>query len=268
MELKYLLLAAIAAYLAIAALAWYAQERLLFYPRPVFTAPRAPEGWSLQEVTHRTRDGTRLEGVMLRPAGDRLPLVIYFGGNAEEVTEGVEAMARDHGRRALLAVNYRGYGKSEGAPTEKALLADALELYDWAVRQPAIDPQRVVVHGRSLGSGVAVSVAAARPVRGVVLTTPFASVLDVASEAYPWLPVRMLLRHRFDSAALAPRIEAPLLVISANEDRVVRPHHAAKLAALWRGPVDHRKFAGFGHNDVHVTPAYGDAIRGFLDKHQ
>ena len=267
MELK-LLLFLVGGYLGIAGLVWYAQERLIFFPRPASGMARAPEGWKLEEVELPMRDGIRVHGIFLRPPLERAPLVLYFGGNAEEVTEGADALARDHGARALLLVNYRGYGKSAGVPSEKALLADALEVFDWAVSQPGIDAQRVAVHGRSLGSGVAVSVAAARPVRCVVLTTPFASALDVAQEAYPWLPVALLLRHRFESAALAPKIDAPLLVLSADDDTIVRPHHAAKLAALWRGPVDHRKYAGFGHNDIHVTPAYGQAIREFLDKEQ
>jgi uncharacterized protein len=266
-ELKLLLLLAVAAYLGVVGLAWFAQERLVFYPRPATAAARAPDGWNLDAVELTTSDGTRVRGLLLRPPVQRAPLVIYFGGNAEEVTEGADTLARDHGARALLLVNYRGYGRSEGRPSEKALLEDALEVYDWAVRQPGIDPQRVAVHGRSLGSGVAVAVAAARPVRCVVLTTPFASALDVAREFYPWLPVGILLRHRFDSAALAPKIEVPLLVLSANEDRIVKPHHATKLASLWRGPVEHEKFAGFGHNDLQLDPRYAAAIQGFLGRH-
>jgi fermentation-respiration switch protein FrsA (DUF1100 family) len=267
MDLKVLLLLAVGGYLGITGLVWYAQERLIFYPRAAAAAPQAPAGWNLDDVEVATRDGTRVRGSLLRPPLERAPLVIYYGGNAEEVTEGAGVLARDHGLRALLLVNYRGYGRSEGVPSEKALLEDALEIYDWAVRQPGIDPERVAVHGRSLGSGVAVAVAAARPVRCVLLTTPFASALDLAREFYPWLPVGILLRHRFDSAALAPKIERPLLVLSANEDTIVKPHHAEKLVSLWRGPVDHRKLAGFGHNDLQLAPEYARAIGWFLDEH-
>ena len=265
--MKLLLLVAVGGYLGIAALVWFAQERLIFYPRQAAAPARAPEDWKLDEVEVAMRDGARVRGVLLRPPVARAALVIYYGGNAEEVTEGAATLARSHGARALLLVNYRGYGHSEGAPTENALLGDALEIHDWAVRQPGIDAGRVAVHGRSLGSGVAVAVAAARPVRCVVLTTPFASALDVAREFYPWLPVGMLLRHRFDSAALAPKVDVPLLVLSADEDTVVKPHHAAKLASLWRGRVEHAKFAGFGHNDIQLAPRYASAIEQFLDRH-
>ncbi|MGE5616113.1 MAG: alpha/beta hydrolase, partial [Bacillota bacterium] len=157
----------------------------------------------MQSVEFTARDGTRLRGVLVLPAAAPAPLVIYYGGNAEEVTQRSSEVARTYGDAAVLLVNYRGYGQSEGRATESALIADALEIHDWAVRQPGIDGHRIVLHGRSLGTGVAVAVAAARPVRGVVLTSPFGSARDIAVEAYPWLPVRWLLRHPFDSRALA-----------------------------------------------------------------
>ena len=267
-EVKLLLLAAIAAYLGIAGLVWFAQESLIFFPRPATLPARAPEGWRLEEVSLDAADGTRLAGVLLRPPVEHAPLVIYFGGNAEELTEGSQQLASEHGNRALLLVNYRGYGASQGKPSEKALAADATHIYDWAVRQPGIDAQRTCVHGRSLGSAVAVALAAARPVRCVVLTSPFASALEVAGEIYPWLPVGLLLRHPFDSGALAPKVSAPLLVFAGEEDTIIRPHHSEKLAGLWGGPVERVRLPGFGHNDIQLSPKYGAAIRGFLDRHQ
>jgi pimeloyl-ACP methyl ester carboxylesterase len=121
------------------------------------------------------------------------------------------------------------------------------------------------VHGRSLGTGVAVQVAASRPVRCVVLTSPFASALEVASGIYPWLPVSLLMRHRFDSARHAPALRAPALVISGEADRLVPSRHSDKLAALWGGPVERLVLPGFGHNDLQVDPRYAVAIRAFLD---
>ena len=126
----------------------------------------------------------------------------------------------------------------------------------------------MALHGRSLGSGIAVQVAAARSVRGVVLTSPFASALEVAREFYPWLPVSLLLRHPFDSGAVAPKIAAPLLVLSGDADRIVRQHHSERLASLWGGPVEHARLAGLGHDDIHLAPDYGRTVRAFLDRHQ
>ncbi len=265
--LKVLLLAAAVAYLAIAAFVWMLQERLLFYPRAAGPRPAAPPGWRIEDVSFATRDGTVLAGVLLLPPRERAPLVIYFGGNAEEVTEFAADAPRTYAERALLLVNYRGYGNSQGRPGEREIIADAVELFDWAARRADLDPARIALHGRSLGTGVAVQVAAARPARCVILTSPFASAREIAQDAYPWLPVGLLMRHPFDSAAYAPRLSAPVLILMGEADDLIPARHSERLAALWGGPVERLSFAGFGHNDIQVDPRYAPAIRAFLDRH-
>jgi uncharacterized protein len=266
LELKILLLAVVAGYLGVAGLVWFAQESLMFFPRPADGVAHAPDGWRLEEVALTARDGTRLAGVLALPPVERPPLVIYFGGNAEEVTEYARAVASEYGNRAVLLVNYRGYGASGGRPGETAMVSDAVELFDWASRHPALDAGRIAVHGRSLGSGVAVQLAAARPVRCVVLTSPFASALEVAREFYSWLPVALLMRHPFDLTSIAPKVKAPALVVFGENDTIIAPRHSERLAGLWGGPVERVGFRGFGHNDVHINPAYSGAIRAFLDR--
>jgi fermentation-respiration switch protein FrsA (DUF1100 family) len=263
---KALLLAAAIGYLAIALLLWAAQERLIFFPVPLRGPAAAPPGWRLESVVHAATDGTRLAGILLLPPQAKPPLVIYYGGNAGEVTA-YAAEARDaYGPRALLLMNYRGYGESQGRPGERALIADALELYDAVAARGEIDRERIAVHGRSLGTGVAVAVAAARPVKCVVLTSPFASAREVASEIYPWLPIAMMLRHPFDSGALASGIKVPALVLAGEADNVIPKRHSDRLAQRWGGPVERRSFPGFGHNDLELHPGYREAILGFLER--
>jgi fermentation-respiration switch protein FrsA (DUF1100 family) len=221
----------------------------------------------LEDVAITMRDGTRLAGLLALPAAvAKPPLVIYFGGNAEEVTGYAAEAQALYGPRAALFVNYRGYGASAGRPGEAALVADGVEIYDWAGKRADIDGSRIALHGRSLGTGVAVQVAAARPARCVVLTSPFASARGVARELYPWLPVAWLLRHPFDSAARAPGIKVPALVITGSDDTVIRPHHSEKLAQAWGGTVERLSLQGFGHNDLDLHPGYASAIRSFLDR--
>lgn len=265
--LVYFVAAAAVAYAAVALLVYIGQERLLFYPRPVDGAPMAPAGWRLEAFEHSTADGTRLAGVLLLPPRERPPLVVYFGGNAEEVTASAAHAAESYGQRAVLLANYRGYGASGGRASEKALVADALEVVDAVSRRSDIDGSRVAVHGRSLGSGVAVQVAAARPVRCVVLSTPFSSAASVAADIYWWLPVRLLMRHPFDSLARAPGIRVPALFLVGSEDTLIRPAQSWRLADAWGGPVERRTFTGFGHNDINLHPDYDRTIRGFLDRH-
>lgn len=265
-ELKVLLLAAVAGYLGVAGLVWLSQESMMFLPRPATGSVAAPAGWRLEEVSLEARDGTRLAGVLALPPAERPPLVIYFGGNAEEVTEYAPAVAAEYGDRAVLLVNYRGYGASGGRPGEKAMVSDAIEVFDWAARHAGLDASRVALHGRSLGAGVAVQLAAARPVRCVVLTSPFASAVDVARDFYSWLPVALLMRHPFDLADAAPRVKAPALILVGEDDSIIKPRHSERLAAIWGGPVEKVSLPGFGHNDLHLTPRYGESIRAFLDR--
>ena len=264
--MKLLLLVGAVGYLAVAGLVWLGQERLIFYPRDAEPRPSAPAGWRIEDVAYSARDGTVLAGVLVLPPVERAPLVIYFGGNAEEVTSFAPAAAATYGPRALLLVNYRGYGASGGQPSEKALVSDALELFDWAAGRPGIDASRIAVHGRSLGTGVAVQLAAVRPARCVILTSPFASALDVAKEMYPWLPIALLLRHPFDSGARAPEIKAPALVLIGDADTLIPKHHSERLAGMWGGPVERVSFEGFGHNDLDMNPRYSAAIHAFLDR--
>lgn len=268
--MKSILLTVAIAYALMLALLWLVQESLLFFPQPSRGRPVAPPGWTLEEVRLSAADGTPLAGVLALPREDPATpaaAVIYFGGNAEEVTAYAHEVERRYGRRAALLVNYRGFGESGGRPGEKALVADALAVHDWAAKHPRLDASRLCAHGRSIGTGVAVQLAAARPLRCVVLTSPFASLAAVGRSHYPWVPVAWLLRHRFDSAALAGSLRAPALVIYGGEDTIIAPGHSEELAAAWGGPVERVRLEGFGHNDLDLNPKYAQAIAAFLDRH-
>ena len=258
------------AYAGMAGFLWLAQDSMIFLPRPAHGPAAAPAGWALEKVALTAADGTPLAGVLLLPPGDALarrPAVLYFGGNAEEVTASARDAERRYGRRAVLLVNYRGYGDSRGKPGQAALVADAIALHDWAARRADLDPARFCVHGRSLGSGVAVQLAAARPLRCVVLTSPFDSLAAVGRTHYPWLPVGLLLRHPFESAALAGRIASPALVVYGAEDTIVPAIHSERLAGAWGGPVERLRIEGHGHNDLDFDPRYAAAIAAFLERH-
>lgn len=263
---KTILLAIAIGYIAILVLLWIGQERMIFLPRPASALPVAPPEWRLETVSFNARDGTTLAGVLLTPPRPRPPLVVYYGGNAEEVTAYAPHVHRAYGSHAVLLMNYRGYGASQGHPGEKALVSDALELFDWAAARAEIDARQIALHGRSLGAAVAVAVAAAKPAACVVLTAPFDSALDVAAGLYPWAPVSWLLRHPFDSAALAPGIKAPALILIGDADRIIPKRHSERLAARWGGAVEKRYFTGFGHNDLDLHPGYNAAIREFLER--
>jgi len=244
-----------------------AQERLIFFPQRL--DQHAALG--IQQLYPRSEafelaveDGVRLRGwFVVGPAQRPWPLIIYFGGNAEELSWLVPEFSRVPDWAALL-VNYRGYGLSQGQPSERILYRDALALYDHMTRRSDVDPGRVIVIGRSLGTGVATYLASQRPVAGLVLISPYDSLVQVARDAYPFLPVGLLLRHRFDSAARAPLIRAPLLALVAAQDDVVRPERSRRLVQVWGGPAQLEVLDGVDHNAVQSHSDYWKLIRAFL----
>jgi hypothetical protein len=143
--------------------------------------------------------------------------VIYFGGNAEDVSQSLPTLAAAFPDRSLFAMNYRGYGGSTGKPSEAALVADALALFDKVYK----NHQNIIVIGRSLGSGVAVHLASERPVERLILVTPYDSIQNLAAAQFPFLPVRWLLTDKFDSWRYAPKVTAPTHLIAAQNDEVI-----------------------------------------------
>jgi len=247
--------------LVVPLLMWSFQESLLFFPRPLESRP-APRP-NLEDLTLVAADGTKLRGWLVRGSGMRAPLVIYFGGNAEEVSW-LAGVASQFAGWSLLLVNYRGYGESEGKPGEKKLFQDAIAIYDYAKLRPDVNPERVVAMGRSLGSGVAVHLAAHRSLRGAVLVSPYDSIAEVGKRHYPFLPVSLMLRHRFDSLALAPRIDVPLLCLVATEDRIIPAAHSRVLFEAWRGAKTWREVPRSDHDSISGEPEYWRSISEFL----
>ena len=243
--------------IAVPLLMYVAQDSLIFHPQRLDESRRAALAQSpaVESLFIHAADGTRLHAWHVK--GD--PLILYFGGNAEEVSWMLDDAARRAPGVGWLLVDYRGYGSSEGSASEKALVADALQWYDHFK-----GAERIYVFGRSLGSGVAVQLAAQRPVAGVILVAPFDSLVEVGKRLYPFLPVGWMLKHRFDSAALAPKLKAPLLCIVASHDEIVPAEHAKRLYDAWGGPKQWIGLDGAGHNSTDNAANYWPSITRFL----
>ena len=265
-----LLYMGITVFIGLCAVLYLLQERLIFLRQPLAEDIRQAvrELPGVTEIEVAGRDGARLHGWFRQSgenAGEPSPrgLVIYFGGNAEEVS-GQMFDAEQLAPWSVAAVNYRGYGLSEGDPGEAALAADAVAVYDRLAARGDVDPDRIVIFGRSLGSGVAVQLAARRPVRAVMLISPFDSLRSIARRQYPIVPVSLLLKHPFDSLALAPRIESPLLVLAGDRDTLIPPALSRRLHDAWAGPKRWELVPGADHNDISSHPRYWPAMREFL----
>jgi hypothetical protein len=240
---------------------WFFQERMLFYPRSLDSRPALRP--NVEEVSIVAADGVKLRGWLVKGDGAPAPLVIYFGGNAEEASWLV-GLADQFAGWSLLLVNYRGYGESEGKPGEKELLEDGLAIHDYAKGRPDVNSGHIVAMGRSLGSGVAVHLAAHRPLRGVILVSPYDSILEVAKHHYPFLPVSLMLRHRFDSLVRVPQIQAPLLCLVASEDRVIPGAHSRALFEAWRGAKTWHEVPRSDHDSIAGELEYWRSISDFL----
>ena len=255
----------VVAVVALPLLVYALQDKLLFHPQPLGEQDRAGIAKRFPGVREilLQGDGAKLQGWHV-PGAPGSPLVLYFGGNAEEVSWMIDdARSRVPGLGWLL-VSYRGYGGSEGTPSEETITADALRWYDYAVKE--LGATQVIAFGRSLGSGAAVFLASQRPVRGVVLVTPYDSLVEVAKHHYPYLPVRLLLRHPFESIERAPALRMPLLCIAAGRDQVIPPEHAKRLYDAWGGPKQWVELEEAGHNTTDDHPLFWQNVTGFLVK--
>jgi pimeloyl-ACP methyl ester carboxylesterase len=240
------------------------QDSLLYHPVAApGTPPMPPRGWSVETLVLPRPDAVELRGWLVRPPGSAAPLLVYFGGNGEEVSWQVPVADR-LGDRALAGVNYRGYGQSSGRPSESALLADAVALVEHLQSRSDVDGARVALMGRSLGSGVAVHVASRVAVERVVLVSPYDSIAAVAASHFPAALVRIVLSDRYDAIALAPRSDAPLLAVAAGRDDIIPLAHSQRLFAAWRGEKHWLEVARAGHNDLQEYPEYWQAIAAFL----
>ena len=246
-------------------LVYFAQDSLIFYRQPISDARRADIARrfpAVKEIFLDTADGTKLHAWHVPGQG---PTVLYFGGNAEEVSWMLDEVAAMPDVTWLF-VDYRGYGASTGAPSERALVADAKQLYDHVAGLPGVDAKRIVTFGRSLGSGVAVALAADRPLAGVILVTPFDSLAAVAKRYYWYLPVDLMLKHRFDSIGLAPALKMPLLCLIATRDEVIPAVHGERLFEAWGGEKRKVSLEEAGHNTSDSHPLFWRSIREFLAK--
>lgn len=245
------IIVAACAYAGLIALMYAKQRSLLFYPQFTRTPPMAPD-------FRFETEGATLRGWVVNPGQGRA--LLYFGGNGEDVSlnhDDVAAWAPEH---TVYLVSYRGYGHSSGEPSEAALAADAIALFDHVARSHAA----VDVLGRSLGSGVAIHVAAVRPVRRLALVTPFDSVLRVGQGHYPWVPLAWLLKDPFESWRRAPQLTMSTFVVIAGQDDVTPPAHAEALIAAMPQAPEVLRLARAQHSNVQVFPEYDAALRRFF----
>lgn len=255
-------------YAAMAATMFFSQNSLLFLPdmpgREIFATPD-DVGLRYEPVTIDTADGVALHGWMV-PAEQALATLLFFHGNAGNISHRLDSIKIFHDLGLdVLIVDYRGYGRSTGTPSEQGVYRDAQAAWRYLTEQRRVAPHRIVLFGRSLGGAVATWLAARTQPAALIIESTFTSAPALGAELYPWLPVRWLARLQFDTRGTLASIQAPVMVVHSREDEIIPFHHAQANFETVKAP---KQFLGIrgGHNDGFYVSGreYKQGLRAFI----
>ncbi len=267
------LVTALVTVLLVCALLLLFEHRFIFYPTRKPLVSWQPPGLDVEECTFSTRDGVRLHGWWHSGAATdgavAGPVLLWCHGNAGNITHRADnaQMLADRGL-AFFLFDYRGYGKSEGTPSEYGLYLDGEAAYDYLTQERGVEPHRIVCFGRSLGAAVALHVALRRKTAGLVMEGAFDSVPAMALRMMPMLPVGYFLRTQFDNLAKVGRLEVPLLMIHGRQDKTVPIEHARKVYDAAPEPKQLYVIEGADHNDTYIVGGepYFETLRRFCSE--
>ena len=259
-----------AACAALLGIVFVLQGHLLYFPdlgRQILRTPK-DVGLDYEEVWLTTEDGVRIESWYI-PALAARGAALLAHGNAGNISHRLDYAPMFHRLGySLLLLEYRGYGRSEGKPSEEGTYADARAAWRHLVEKRGIPPERIVLVGESLGGAVVARLAAAEHPGALVLASSFISVPELAAELYPWLPARWLVRYRYDTLEALGRVSSPVLIAHSRQDDIVPFRHGETLFAAVKGPKAFVELTG-GHNDgfLFMQEAWREELGSFLKQH-
>lgn len=264
-----LILVVAAAYALLVAIAFFAQKSLLYLPNTPgreLTASPSEIGLDYEDVAIVTGDGLSLHGWYVPAPSSRV--LLFFHGNAGNISHRLASIRQFHSLGlSILIIDYRGYGESEGEPSESGLQRDAEAAWRYLTETRKAAPENIVLFGRSLGGSVAAWLAARTQPRALIVESAFTSVPDIAQEVYPWLPARWLSRMQHATRGYVREVHCPVLVIHSRNDEIIPYHHGERIFAAANEPRALLTIAG-SHNDSFVgdEEGYLEGIQGFLSE--
>lgn len=250
-------------YLGICAFMWAMQRSLMYHPYIALDGP-ASYGLDFEDIRFQAADGVALRA-WYRAPHPGYPLLVYFHGNAGNLANRAHVYQTLAGAGyGVFALSYRGYGGSGGVPGEAGFYADGRAAIAYARDELNIPVSQMVAYGESIGTGVATQMAGEFDLAALVLWAPFTSLENRAAEIYPWLPVRLLLKDRFDSIGKIGSLRMPVLIMHGEQDNIIPPEHGKALLAAAPEPKQGEFFSGIGHNDFpaeYIMPVLNDFFR-------
>jgi hypothetical protein len=249
------------------ALLYFNQSRMVYLPQRDLAASPAAIGLRHEEVFFPAGDGVKLHGWYV-PSEPARGVLLFCHGNAGNISYRLDSIMIFH--RLGLSVfifDYRGYGWSEGEPTEEGTYRDAAGAWDYLVQKREVRPERIVIFGRSLGGAVAAWLGQDRPAGALILESTFSSFRDIAEDIHPWLPVRLLARYDYETAAFLTRVRCPVLIVHSRDDELIPFKHGEKLFAAAKEPKAFLEITS-SHNDgfQRSGAAYTKGLDAFLTR--
>ncbi|NRQ01712.1 alpha/beta hydrolase [Marinobacterium sp. xm-d-530] len=228
-------------YISASAYMYFAQESLIF--KPTYETESVEKVFpGASELFINTPHGNRLQ-TWYKPAKPGQEILVYLHGNARNMsTRGRLINILSEGDRGLLIFSWGGFGQSTGTPSEVSFYEDARAVFDWLAKEHNLNSSDLIIYGESLGTGVAVQLATERDFKGVILAAPYTSIAQMAADDYPWLPVNLLLKHRFDSIDKVQQVHEPLVILHSTDDDTI-PYEQG--VTLFEAAEEPKLFMGF-----------------------
>jgi fermentation-respiration switch protein FrsA (DUF1100 family) len=254
-------------YLAFLVTIYFMQDRMLYYPdREVLQTPE-DMGLEYEEVSLKTKDNVTISGWYI-PAKHEKGVLLFCHGNAGNISHRLESINIFHNvGLSVLIFDYRGYGKSEGKPSEKGTYRDAEAAWNYLVEEKGKTPDRIILFGRSLGAAIAADIALKKIPAGLILESCFMSVPEMGKKHYPWIPVRLLSKYDYATIDKIRSITCPKLIIHSPDDEIVPFEHGKSLFEEAVQPKDFLRIKG-GHNEGFLMSGdlYLEGLKNFVQK--
>lgn len=255
--MKFLILGLVFVYLCVVIYIYITQDAKVFQPNLIEN--REPVSLkNVENLSLEVQKNIVLDGVYKKANKENAPLLIYFGGNADDATR-ILLHVKNLKEFDIVSFNYRGYVRSEGKPSEKAIFSDALKIYDKFAKN-----KNAIVMGRSLGTGVATYLASKRPIKGVILITPYDSIASIGQKIYPYLPVYFLSKHKFESIKYILDVKAPVGLIEVVNDETIPKYHFDKLREKVPNLALHVELNNTTHAEVLTHPDFEKSIKDII----